>query len=557
MSNSSDPSNNSDSRVSGSVHHDQLKLPLAVLVFSVFAAAISQLLAPYFDHQRSNFISLGLLAAGFCFLLFRLHLQQRHSGRSLLVPGITFCLAIVFVVCFRFEGFSGEMLPQFRFRFSQESKLPMRDIQDVKQLPRSSSSATTDDSSSQGTHETEPVQSTQFLGNTRNGIIVNRAFAIPNSDEEVEILWSQKVGPGWGSFSVAQGLAVTLEQRGEKECVTCYQLSDGKLRWIQEHTGLHQHPLGGVGPRSTPTIVDNLVFASSATGHVWCLDLQDGQPIWETELNELAAWDQTEFEDTVTWGYAASPVVSQGRCVLPIGGPRRSHQMASLIALDTEDGHVLWRGGHNQISYASPMIYDLGGEKQVVTVNESSVSGHDLVSGKQRWEFEWQGSSSGSANCASAILVDDDKLLVGKGYGGGSVLTKIICENDFCKTEEIWRSNRLLKTKFTHTCVMEDVGFGISNGAVEAVSLSEARSLWRQPRRSRSGQGQMLLAEDHLVIQNESGDIVFAEANRDAFVSKFKLSALSSKTWNIPTIAGRYLLVRNDRQAICFRLPAR
>jgi len=35
------------------------------------------------------------------------------------------------------------------------------------------------------------------------------------------------------------------------------------------------------------------------------------------------------------------------------------------------------------------------------------------------------------------------------------------------------------------------------------------------------------------------------------------LPALSSKTWNLPAIAGEYLLVRNDLEAVCYRLPVR
>jgi outer membrane protein assembly factor BamB len=36
-----------------------------------------------------------------------------------------------------------------------------------------------------------------------------------------------------------------------------------------------------------------------------------------------------------------------------------------------------------------------------------------------------------------------------------------------------------------------------------------------------------------------------------------RIPALSSKTWNHPTLAGRYLLVRNDREAVCYELPVR
>ncbi len=81
-------------------------------------------------------------------------------------------------------------------------------------------------------------------------------------------------------------------------------------------------------------------------------------------------------------------------------------------------------------------------------------------------------------------------------------------------------------------------------------------SLWAQPRNVRLGQGQLLLVGDVLVGQAESGEVVFVAANPSEYQELFRLPAMESKTWNIPTIAGRHLLVRNDRQAFCFLLPA-
>jgi outer membrane protein assembly factor BamB len=32
-------------------------------------------------------------------------------------------------------------------------------------------------------------------------------------------------------------------------------------------------------------------------------------------------------------------------------------------------------------------------------------------------------------------------------------------------------------------------------------------------------------------------------------------AAFNGKTWNPPALAGEYLLVRNDKEAACYRLP--
>jgi hypothetical protein len=63
------------------------------------------------------------------------------------------------------------------------------------------------------------------------------------------------------------------------------------------------------------------------------------------------------------------------------------------------------------------------------------------------------------------------------------------------------------------------------------------------------------LVGDILLGQSESGEVVFIDADPTAYRERLRLPAMESKTWNIPTIAGRHLLVRNDRQAFCFLLP--
>ncbi len=257
-------------------------------------------------------------------------------------------------------------------------------------------------------------------------------------------------------------------------------------------------------------------------------------------------------------------------CVLPLGGPDSgesdsSETMAdsgamtgrSLIAFDAEDGSVRWIAGEDQISYASPMLMTLGGTRQIVSVNEATVTGHSVNDGTQLWEFLWDGQSNGGANCASAVQVDNDQFLVGKGYGGGSALVKIVPGKDKTDALAVWTSSSVLKTKFTHACVEGDVAYAISNGSLEAVSIPTGESIWRQPRNDRLGQGQLLLVEDILIGQSESGDVVFVDASPDEYKPRGKLEGLDTKTWNIPTLAGRHLLIRNDREVICYYLEGR
>ncbi|MEO1527136.1 MAG: PQQ-binding-like beta-propeller repeat protein [Planctomycetota bacterium] len=527
------------------------------LGLSVGIAIAIQSVAQEIDHQRANIFATIAVSAGLLFLLYRLQKYLLAEDRDwYLLPMIIVGFSAVTMVLFRFEGFSGEMLPQFSWRFAAS---PDRELQELEIAEPADESATDSQADAGATDDanspTQLATSRQFLGDERNGVQTECEFRVPESDTEIEVLWDIGIGEGWSSFSVDQGLAVTMEQRDDVECLTCYRLADGKLIWIKQIPARHENLLGGIGPRSTPTIDGDRVYATTATGYLWCVDLQSGRTHWTQNLLELAGWDQASFESAATWGYSISPLLVDGMCIVSLGGPDDDSPPKSLIAFDSTTGDERWRGGDDQLSYASPIIATLGGLRQIVSVNEKTVSGHRLEDGQQLWSFEWYGQTNGGATCASAIPAGESQILLGKGYGGGSALVEVTRASKW-KAEAIWTSSRVLQTKFNHTCVRGDIGFGIGNGALQAVQLSDPpKRLWIQPRRSRAGQGQAILCGETLVVQDEAGDVVFVAADATDYRELFRLPALDSKTWNIPTVAGRHLLVRNDRQAICFRLP--
>ena len=228
-----------------------------------------------------------------------------------------------------------------------------------------------------------------------------------------------------------------------------------------------------------------------------------------------------------------------------------------MIALDAATGKTLWSAGEDQVSYASPALLTLGGIRQIVSVNEKTISGHQIGNGDVLWQVDWPGQSNGGANCAMVMPAGKNRFLVGKGYGGGSALYEVTQSEGDWNAEDLWKSHRVLKTKFTHAAVKGDIAFAISNGSLEAVNVSEGERLWQQGRRSRLGQGQILLVDDLIVGQAESGDVVLVAADPTEYRELLRVPALTSKTWNVPTVAGRHLLVRNDREVICFLLPPR
>jgi outer membrane protein assembly factor BamB len=518
-------------------------IALVILVGLGIAAQLDDVLN---DRSVSNVISLIMAALA---TLILLSLVYRWVGK-VATAGIAALVVLLAIAApatmLRFKGFSGEMIPIFESRFRSGGELQ----------EKPDDGAVT----SQATVEaTRPFP--QFLGPDRNGVIADRDFAIP--DQTQKELWRISVGQGWGGIAVQGQYCVTLEQRDAQECVACYRLSDGVLLWLHQSPTRHSNPLGGVGPRSTPTIAGEFVYTQGATGLVHCLKLQSGEVVWQHDLLELADWDQSASEGVISWGRAGSPLLVDGLCVLPFGrakgAPSSSDALdgRSLIAFDAATGDVKWTAGEDQISYASPMALTLSGTKQIVSVNEKTVTGHSISDGQLLWALPWDGQSNGAANCSSVVPGGDNQILVAKGYGVGSGLFEIKEEQGQWDFEEIWASHRVLKTKFTHACVDGNFAYGLSDGTLECIDLESGKRLWAQPRGTRYEHGQVIRVGDCLVVQAENGTVAFVAATPEEFTVLASLPALNDKTWNVPSIAGRYLAVRNDAEAVVYHLPAK
>lgn len=396
------------------------------------------------------------------------------------------------------------------------------------------------------------AKSTPFggmLGSDRSGTLPDVELS-SWSEFPPELLWTKEVGAGWSGFSAARGLAFTQEQRGDQELVTAYDIRSGNVIWFHTETARHVEEMGGIGPRATPTIDGDQVFAQGATGILVCLELETGKLLWRRNVVEDV--DSTRADDAVSilWGRSGSPWVEENLVIVPGGG--RNQNFVSLIAYDRTTGEIVWKGGDQQISYSSPVGMTLDGQRQIVIVNESTVSGHDPQSGKQQWTHSRPGTSNTASNTSQPQQVDENHLLVSKGYGLGAELLEIRnSEEGVSSVKSEWASPRVLRTKLTSAIVHNDVAFGLNDGILECIDLKDGSRLWKG---KRYRHGQLLNVGKNLILLSESGDLFQIPATKEKSVPSQAVAALSGTTWNNLCLWGNYLLVRNARQAACFRL---
>ena len=149
-------------------------------------------------------------------------------------------------------------------------------------------------------------------------------------------------------------------------------------------------------------------------------------------------------------------------------------------------------------------------------------------------------------------MLPGDRVFLSAGYGTGCVMLQIKAGagNQLTATP-LWKNLRM-KNQFNSIAVRDGHFYGLDDGQLACVEVETGDRKWKG---GRYGSGQSLLVDDLVLIQTEPGPVALAEAKTDGFQELGRLPALSSKTWNHPTLAGRYLLVRNDMEAVCYELP--
>jgi len=499
------------------------------LILSAAAGAIFWVWGFYGrQHQDKNLATGGILVITILLLTLWCLLLSRMRWRvRLALVGCVLVPILLVATLFRIHGVTGDLLPVLSWRWAQAS-WTSPDGQ-----TRSSSSNL---AIAQITFTNDYPQ---FLGPNRDGTVKQPALARDWQAQPPVRLWLQPVGIGWSGFAVMGNRAVTQEQRGDNETINCYDVMTGVPLWSFAYPAHFQSTLAGEGPRATPTLAGNRVYAQGSSGILNCLDLETGKVIWS---KDTMTDNQARVEE---WGVSCSPLLVNDLVVVSPGG----HDNRSLVAYRAANGEFVWGGGSDGAGYSSPIAVTLAGTQQILIFNSGGVRAHDPASGVILWKYPWPG---GHPHVSVPTVLPDDRLLVSSGYGVGSELLKIQQSSPgTLNATRIWKSTRL-KAKFTNVIHRDGYIYGLDDGIMVCLDATTGQQQWKE---GRYGHGQEILVGDLLLVVAESGEVILLEPDTRSSRELARFPALHGKTWNPPALAGEFLLVRNDKEAACYRLP--
>jgi outer membrane protein assembly factor BamB len=503
--------------------------PAVVIVIAAATATLWVWLVHDTWGQQRVLLTAQIVAGGLLLLLVWVMAFSRMARRLRMgILGGFVSLLLLAGLLLNIRGVTGDLLPILEWRW-KSAEPPAAATSDL----RADSTATPGELGE--TSNDYP----QFLGPHRDGTVTGIRLDPDWVQSPPELLWRRPMGPGWSAFSISGHLAVTQEQQADRELVTAYNVRSGDRLWSHSDTARYSTTIAGEGPRATPTIDGPRVYTLGATGILNCLQLDTGERLWSRNI--LQENDASLLE----WGIAGSPLVLGNLVIVSAGGS----DGRSLVAYDKDSGAVAWSGGDDPAGYSSPSFAHLDGHDQILIFNGPGLAGHDAVDGRVLWDFPW---APRHPHVAMPVIVPGNRVLISSGYGSGSALLEINQQpGDSWDVRELWRSIRL-KAKFANPTRLGDFVYGLDDGIMVCLDLTDGSQRWKD---GRYGHGQQILVDTLLVVVTERGEIVVIEPVPEGLRELGRFQALNGKTWNPPALAGDLLLVRNDQEAACYRLP--
>lgn len=381
----------------------------------------------------------------------------------------------------------------------------------------------------------------QYQGPERNGVSSETGLLLNLPKDGPPKLWEKAVGEGFSGPVIQGNRCILFHRVGDEEVVESLDASSGKEQWKYAYPTRYRDSYGkGDGPRATPVIAGGRVYTLGAEGTLHCLDLENGKRVWSRSLMEGYGARPGFF------GIATSPIVEGDLLLVNVGGKE-----AGIVAFNKNDGKEVWKATDHEASYSSPVAATIAGKRQIFFFTREGIVILDPASGAVRFSKRWRSRNNASVN-AAAPLVIDDHVFFSSSYATGAILLHV----GDGKFDEVWKSDEALSCHYNSAVRRGDYVYGIDGRQEEGARLRciEWKTGKVQWTKEQFGCGSIILADGHLIVLDESGDLVVVEATPEGYREKSRASVLSRPTRALPALANGRLYARDDKKLICLNL---
>lgn len=346
---------------------------------------------------------------------------------------------------------------------------------------------------------------------------------------EVKIAWKTKVGTGFSTMAVSNGLVYTMGNVDGLETVYAIDVNTGKTVWKHDYA----HPLDPKffegGPCSTPTVdpATGAVYTLSRRGDVFCLDAKTGKVRWKKNV-------QKETDAAIPdWGFSGAPLVLGSGLVLNVG--------EAGMALDKKTGKTLWTTDPSEAGYSTPLPVTLtGGARAILLGSAKAYLAVDPSTGKEIWRHRWN--TRYGVNAADPIMIGN-QIFISSGYNKGSAMLQLDAKG---QPTEIWKSKDL-RTQMNPGVYHEGYVYGTDGNAgndatLNCIDWKTGDLKWSQ---KAIGTGGVTLADGKLIVLTSRGELIVAPASPNGFKPISRAQVIGGKCWTVPVLSHGRIYCRN------------
>ena len=386
----------------------------------------------------------------------------------------------------------------------------------------------------------------QWRGDSRRDHSPDKGLLAQWPQEGPKQVWSfNNAGSGYAGFAIAKDSLFTMGLRDGMEFLIAVNASTGKELWSS--SAGQKYPNGwGDGPRMTPTVDGDRVFAIGGQGLLICVEAKNGKLIWSKNLvTDLGG----QLQD---WGYTESPLVVGDIVICTPGGAQ-----GTLAGLDKSSGAVRWRtsGLTDNAQYSSPILIQHEGQPQVVQLVMNRFFGVSPKDGSVLWKKDFPGRVA----VIPTPIYEDGIVYVTAGYGVGCEAVRLGTNNLIAPLY----SNKVMKNHHGGVVCVDGYLYGHSDGGGWVCQeLKTGKEIWSH---KGFGKGSVTYADGKLICLDErNGDVALVEASTQGWkeLSRFKLAPLSSKRspqggiWPHPVVVNGRLYLRDQELLHCFNVKS-
>jgi outer membrane protein assembly factor BamB len=371
----------------------------------------------------------------------------------------------------------------------------------------------------------------QWRGANRDGAAT---FSLPAAwPEQLTQKWKVEVGTGYAAPITVGDRVYAFSRQGEDEVMRALDAATGKMIWETKYNATYKpNPAAtrthGTGPKSTPVYADGRLYTLGMSGLVTAFDAATGKQLWQTPPPKTEPLYHT----------AMSPIVDRGLVIVHVGG----HNDGALTAFDARTGDVKWAWTGDGPAYGSPIVAELGGTRQVITMTQENLVGVAVASGQLLWRRPY--TVRATRNAVTPII--HNQLVIVSGLGMPVSGFRVLGKSGQWSTEDVWVNNDATMDMSTGVVIGSTL-FGFSprnSGQYFAIDANTGQTLWlSEPRQGENAA--VVRAGELWFALDTTAELKVAKANPKQFEILRRYDVADSATWAQPVLSGQRYFIKD------------